>query len=367
MMSLGFVSAPARQMRAATPYGSARARNHLAAVVLVASTAISLAFTVLRSSILPEKFSYDAEFIQAIARGSHHQMPGESFGSIGLIYRAMHLQDSEIAAGVLSIGVFLALVLLGAARLEPGDRARYLLLCAPAIILAGIFYGTYNKELVVAVVILVALSRRPRRFDLVVSGAAAACGVFFREYWLLIAAMYVGLQIVRGRNVTVRRLVLLVAAGAVVLVLAFNVVLGVDVDHYRQLVNSGRVGSADAQTAIGRLYGNTSIPGQVVNYLLSLSAVLTWFPLVAHGSIFYYAAIAYVVPLNLLMVRRWMTSREGADRFASVASLWVSFVFVQATFEPDFGSLLRHSVVFFPVVIAALMDGRSRAREGSVP
>lgn len=332
-----------------------RARDHGAALVFLSATALATLITLLRDRLLPERFSYDAAFIRAVALGSNRQVAGESYGSIGLLYRLTGLAENEVGAGLLSLAVFLALIAAGARQVAYGKRAVYLILCSPAIVLAGVFYGTHNKDFIVGLIVLLSLVRRPRRLDWVLVAAMLGYGMYFRQYWLLVAAFYVGVTVMARKPLRRGQLVILVVSAAVAMVLAFNVVLGVDVDHFRMMVNASRIGSPDAQTAIGRFFAETSLAGQSVNCLLAFVAVLTWFPLALHGSLFYYAAIALMVPMNLLMIRAWMHGNARLVGLGSTVALWVSFVFVQAVFEPDFGSLLRHTVVFIPAMLAVIV------------
>ena len=170
--------------------------------------------------------------------------------------------------------------------------------------------------------------------------------VVFRNYWLLVALAFVAFRIVMARRFSISAFAITAAVGLLAIAgVAFAVFLRVPPDHFRTLVNASRIGDPDAQSIIQPfLEGNSLLIG-IANVGLTLIFLILPLPLLTAGTAYYWI-------IAVLLASVWcrfflgIAQNAGAPvRPASVeraVCLVGAFVLIQAFFEPDYGSALRH-------------------------
>jgi hypothetical protein len=325
-----------------------------------------LAFVALFRGALSAKYSADSELIRRIAQGMEAVGDDKAYANIGELYRLLGLGDSPTLAGVLGYCVF-GLAVLPAAR---SARARHagpaeLVVAAASLVLAAVYLGVYSKDVVLVAVAALAMAgyRDPLRESLFV-GCLLGYAALFRDYWFLVAGAYVALRVLTARRLSVARVAVVAVLTLVALTVAFDVVLGVSVDSFRDAVNVHRVGSADAQTIITPILAGHDLAAEAVNAVLILATLYVPVVLAAQGGAFYLLAAGLILTIWVLVFRSLDRIPADPQRGVPVRRmlcLVFALTFVQAIFEPDYGSYLRHLTPLLPVVLYALLSVRAAA------
>jgi hypothetical protein len=215
----------------------------------------------------------------------------------------------------------------------------------------------------VVIVTLLVLKFSPGRWWVIVATMAVYAAVF-RTYWFLIAALTAGLIVLahRRRDSARRYLVRLFGLAQVFLIIfcvAAPLVIGRSANTFRSDLNANREGAIDAVTIISPFVGGDSPVNSYINAVLTqISLVIPW-PLLMKGSQYaIYAVGIFALWMTLLIttVRGWkrlsQMDRHGVHIGLSV--LWAVLT-VQAIFEPDYGSYLRHLTPMLPLILAVTL------------
>lgn len=292
-----------------------------------------------------------------------------------LVYRFLGLAADEKLASifgyVVSISVFIVALkkTANSAYAWPG-----LVLVFVYPILAAVYLAYYSKDVVVAFVILCILmvgDRVGKKYDVFISGVILLYGIFVRQYWILLAAVYLLYRFVRldKRNAGIRLTTAIVTAA--VLSYLIWAIQGVSPDYFRTSVNEYRVGSDDASSMITRYVDLPDPLGGVANIALTLVFLVAPVPLLSLGGAYYFASFCLFVlvwvPIFLMPKGDSIPSVPEAHLLESRCfALLVGFLTVQALFEPDYGSALRHVTPLIPCVFILLARGKPAFRIGSL-
>lgn len=330
--------------------------------ILWAASALLMALiTASLRLLLPAKFFYDSAHIADIARRGLAVGQGDrSFVSVGEFYNILRLQDSPQLTAALSLIALLAIHSVVFLRLARSGRIPLpgLLVLVGSLAICTVYLTSYSKDVVVLLVSAACLIA-PRRLggDLVVVGAVLVYALCFRDYWQVVALGYVALRVV---DLLVRRrwIGLLVPVALIVLVAVGYWAAGHgSITSARTLANAARAGSADASTMIAVFVPLPEPWGGIVNSVITLASFVLPVPLLAKGSL-YYAAVAVVFTLFwITMCSTWLrrpARSAGAVLAARALSLVLAFTAVQALFEPDYGSALRHLSPLLPLLAMAV-------------
>lgn len=397
-----------------TPAVSLSARTAAFDAVLVSAIGLGFIIVLLRDSLFPPKFSYDAARIRALADGTGFSVGDTSYDVSAAFYRMIGLATNDTAAALLGYSLMVLAILIVRVRARQFAPSLWAVVAlAAAAVFGAIYLGTYAKDILIVPIGVLALIPS-RRFggDALLVAAMLLCGLGYREYWLLVAVAYVACRVLFLRKLRLRHIILIAVAGVLAISLAFAVILRVDPDHFRTIVNAGRVGSADAASMIMPFVSLPQPVGGTVNAVLTLLTLVFPLPLVLQLDA-YHVLSGLVIAAIMIPTVRAIPAVTGARGFAGdvaggvaggfagdvaggvaggfardvargvnpgfapgangssigvasarAASLLVAFLVVQALFEPDYGSALRHFTSFMPLaglVIWNAHEARSRA------
>lgn len=319
--------------------------------------------------LLPDQYSYDEGKIQAIAQGSDIADGDSSFQVVGDLYRWAGLAEMPTAAGLIGFATFCAMLFVVARPSRMVD-ARFVdwLLVFGIVVLGAVYLGDYSKDVFVLLVVAVFVfaPEEGRLGELLPIAALLAYGEFFRTYWYLIAAAYVVLRLL----LAVTRSFWVVLLEALVLLLALSVcfalVLGVPLDYYRDHINAERTVDSTGSLIDGVIPGSNPLSGYV-NSAYVLANFVVPISLVVRGSLLYILVGAFLAVLWVTFGRRvhrgLRAASLGAPQLRAVAVV-VAVTVVQAVFEPDYGSYVRHAT---PMLILVLYVVLSAPRHAHAP
>lgn len=347
-------------------------------VLLLAGSAVVVASRF--RDALEEKFRLDAAYIEATLGIPDASLdPADPFRNIALIYRALGLGHAPDVAAMVAIAVFGAAVFAAVrwnelARLTPVG----LVTITACYALALIYLAQYSKEFVsLLLVTLVLVLRRGPWSEFLLVGAMIGYAITMRPYWGIVVALYVLGRILlpRMRGLLPVLVGVLVIYGALQLV--FNNFLGEALSFSRTAVNTLR---AEINISVGSLIVDF-LPDQPAlqwlnAFVVFLSLIAPW-PLILDGSSTYLMMAIVLVFLwglvgwSIRRLQREQAAGLGRETVFSASSsraplsertpraeravaLLVALVVVQAVFEPDYGSYVKHIVPMLPLFLALL-------------
>lgn len=326
----------------------------------------NLLVTVLASYVLPKRFFYDAVVI-ALDKGNEIGFMG-SYPLTILFYKITGLRYLPFPiVGLIQFPILMyVLYKIGIPtdfeKLNIKNVIVYL-----GILLIAIFMSMPSKEFItylfVSLVVFSFLNKH-------ISFRTALCtalfllaifGAFYRPYFFLIpiiAIVMYGASLVNFKN-KILTVIFYGLLTAIFLSLCYGVVSG----HFfseisREVVNSSRISSADANSSIISPIKPDSWYGETVGIVygfLSVNVPVNGFKYIFSPQILLFV-IWQLFLFYILLVR---FSRCIQDRVKYKKELWIllilfAFFIVQGVFEPDLGSAVRHKIGVFPLIYFAL-------------
>ena len=347
---------------------------------VVALTGAAVAVASRFRNFLEEKFTLDAIWIQATLNIPDPSLdPADPFRNTAFVYRILGLADLPDVAAMAAIAVFG----VGLAAISV------------SYVLALIYLAQYSKEFVsIVLVALVLLLPRGSIPEVVLVGAMVGYAITIRPYWGIVVVLYVVGRILLPRVRGLVPVLIFVVATYGCLQVVFNKILGETLSFSRVAVNSMR---ADIHISVGSLIVDF-LPDHVglqwLNaFLVFLSLLFPW-PLILGGSPTY-VVMAVVLGFlwglgawSILQIqreraavrrgRRAQSARraprggalrallsERTPRPERAVALLLALVIVQAIFEPDYGSYVKHMVPALPLFLALLPLSPNHTTSGS--
>ncbi|TIC88385.1 hypothetical protein E8D34_05525 [Nocardioides sp. GY 10113] len=307
---------------------------------------------------LPGNFGDDDLKIQQIAQGTL-VVSDKAFEAVASVYSAVGLADHAFLAGLFSFGLFFLVQL---AIIRPRELARahgfVLALVVGSVVIGGVFLGQYTKEIVtLSVVLVIGLSRRRSiNVEMAILAAMLTISIGVRRYWLLVLVVYLAFRYLHRRRVALRWHLVLPMAVWSVLAVVFLVRLGGPLDMYRARANS-REHRLGTNTIIDPLFGGD---GPFVGFLNTVGAavelVLPW-SLLTVGAV--YAVVGALIALLWMQFfscyRRFVRMGTPDVVQERIYSLVPALLTIQALFEPDYGSYVRHLTPLLPLMALAML------------
>ena len=318
-------------------------------------------FAAVNRTFLPDKYFADSDHLQGLALTATGPSP-DSFITMAWLYRSVGGFAAPVVTQLITLALFFALVFrcagwLEIARFGPTELVLFCFGGAEA----AIYLAQYSKESLVVLIVL-ALAALPRALWGDVLFLALACGYAYliRNYWFIIAVLYVAFRLLlRTRKPS--RLVPLVALAMLAMALGTSVALGVNLNSFREAV--AQTNSLYATTAIQDYLPVAGPFGGAANALCTLVLLIVPVPLLFAGSPVYlvFAGLMTLLWLTLFAVVR--TGMRGGwfrtdTRLSRAVSLLLAMVVAQAVFEPDYGSYIKHLTPLLPLFFAPLLAWR---------
>lgn len=323
----------------------------------------------MKGHVLPAKLFLDAATIHEYMRGggvSDWQI-GASYPNTGKLYMLLHLRSVLTVTTVQTVVVcVLFWRYLKRIRVVSWTDAAIIWLFGAA---CSIYLTQFSKDFFTFLLCAGFVECCSSRKKLMAWTAVALLyAMMFRSYWFLVICGFWAFYVVAWWLRSPLALLAAFASMLLALAIAFEVILGVPLDHFRQTINMDRIGSINAQTLIPAYVHGGSISTQWFNAMIVAGSFLLPLPLVLLGDV-YHATLACVllfVSVKMLSaVRRAVSGGMGRDGWAC-ASLLLAFLLIQSVFEPDYGSAVRHLCGLAPAVLylvtrsprLAQVDGR---------
>lgn len=319
---------------------------------------------------IASRFTADSEKIQSIAQGLATYQD-KSFTFIGRLYAFLGLAHNSGLAGLVGFVAFV-IVLWAVVQTNYPRMADWqsLIAIVASLGFAALYLGQYSKDVVelgVTAIAGVGGRRQPHMREFWLVTGILLIAVLDRTYWVIVLAAYLAFRWVLDRRHSPRRILLEVLIGYVVLAIAMLVLSHHGLDYGRTSVNTARLGTP-VNSLITEPFGGGLFVAGLLNSLLTAVYLIVPIPLIFMGGT--YMAVAVIIVLmwlgvlsSLVRYVRQSQVRDGVLEMSIAMAL--GLLAVQAIFEPDYGSYVRHLTPLMPLIVIIPM--RTRALIPSAP
>ncbi|PFG37382.1 hypothetical protein ATL41_2141 [Flavimobilis soli] len=318
---------------------------------------LGFVLVLLRDDVLPPRFLADGLLIGEIARG--RAQADDSYVNVAMVYRFLGLGTRPLLAYTVgySLAVFAIFLAWRRSKVDARTWQGVAIICS-AVLLAAVYLGYYSKDVFVTPIAIAALVLPIGRWsNAALLALMVAYGYWFRQYWLVVAAVFLVLIFVL-RRFRPRSLPAWGMAGSAGLSLAVFVVLDASANSFRSSVNAGRV-AEDVGTRIDPFVNLVEPLGGVVNNVLTYWALILPVPVLFRGGIYYFAIALFIAFIWIVLYRAVRHLEVGEDPLVvRCVGLSVALLVTQSLFEPDYGSALRHLTPMLPLVACAVWRGQ---------
>lgn len=225
------------------------------------------------------------------------------------------------------------------------------------LVLFTLFYGAYSaqfsKELVIFIMLDVVLLISPLKFfNKTFAIFVILYGTYFRTYWLLIYVCSIVFFYIFNSSKLNKLFKSLLYFGTVIgMEVVYNLLTGNFLSDARYTVNSFRIEDLYTNTIINNPLINNSIVTDFLNFLYGLINV--FIPIDGIHSvneIIYYVWIWVIA----ILCFKYIKNSEGHKDYKLYFVL--AMITIQAFFEPDVGSMLRHQIILIPILLLMLNE-----------
>ena len=317
---------------------------------------------------LPEKYTFDSQKIQAIAQGLVY-FEDPSFQVVGDLYRVIGLAEFSLLAGLANCGLYgvLAFTVVAMSSDKELNATSFFYLGVMAVCNA-VYLTQYSKEFfqMPFILVIALIIGRGKGRPIAIAVTIFFYALFFRTYWALTGATFLFLSIYKNR---VGEKWVVRTATLTVLILALipfgGNLIGLDVTTIRANLNAGRLGEEFAVTAISTPFESKNLA------VLGLSQVILALELIVPLTLFKSGDLQYFL-IGVGIASIWGVylakglRHKSEDPKSQLVVLLAAFLITNSLFEPDFGSLLRHMTVLFPLMLMGAWN-RELTQSASTP
>ena len=328
--------------------------------------------------ILPEQYFYDGELIRSLLKAELNPATAfDTFINTAWVFAVLGFNadtDPEITAissFILAFVPIAACVFAGMRRIQLGSS----LLFSAWIAVGSIYLGQLSKEIIalwfVALILCVIGLKRPIAWLAFTIPLVYAIG--FRPYWLLIAAFWFLFWWLSYRCWNFSLKAIFLYGSMFTTSAAYYSYRNEHITEIRNRVNELRIGSDVAQSIIVNYLPNSSILHDVVNWNISWFFILFPIPVLQFLEplqiLFFLLTVSTTIFVYLFVVNfrieLTMSTPSQRRRIRACVTFLMAFTLVQAIFEPDYGSVLKHMTNLLPMLGYMLFIGRWSIKNAS--
>lgn len=325
---------------------------------------IAAKFLILK--ILPSKYLFDSNHIIDICNGAngYGDKAYEFTASIFTpLVKLLHINNAK--TGSIILGVILNPILLLVMYKKLPWNINFIdciLISLLLLLLLNVYVFNVSKDLVQFVIDLIALFfikkiKNQRIQTLLVSLTFILFSFVFRSYLAIIGILYLYIKSFNNKHID-KKVFLLFTACLFIVITAYlfycNNFLFNSIFNNRDNTNKYRLDSENAQTIINNLINKDGYIFEIINYIINLIRLIFPIELILRGNILYLLFLIFnILTFITIYLQRDKIKKDSV--LNSIFTLFISFIFVFALFEPDFGSFLRHFIpIAFIMVIVCL-------------
>ena len=335
-------------------------------VVLLVFVIMAVLAKVFLMYILPGKYLYDSQNIINLCNGNGWINPakGYSFSMHFYNFLVWSCDIYDANKGSILIGLIsnLILIFFFYIKLPKNLDIKNVLYLSIIVFLLNVYVFNISKDfiqlLIDLLLILVLTKVKNKHISLFISVLILLFfGYFFRVYLNLIALVFI-LLVVLNNLFNDKRMVV-VMGFVLFIIITFILYYGFyslfnDIFNSRELTNAYRIDSEDANTIIANAIPGNNYFAEIINYLINLFRMILPIELLFKGNALYIFFFIFII-YSFLIVFKKMGTIKTNYRLSNLFFFFLACVLISVLFEPDFGSYLRHFVVYAFVSITAFI------------
>lgn len=358
---------------------SKKTRENNRAAALAAIVPVAIVGKIVALFILPEKYFYDNGRMVSMLTGGNldswggYQSTVDIFAKIDFFHFTT-MTEWSLALG--AVGTVILLIMVSKVKEMSISEVCYTLMAAG---LLNIYVFNIGKEPVQMTYFLCALIVIMLPFDnntLKIIGCAL---VFywesntFRSYYILMAVMCIGFWIVFSifrrivKNMTSFKIVLAIAMCAIAMLGLIFMSQFVDKKSYDEVMDAKfSHTNVGATTDITNWVGDENDAGNYGNFMINyvINGIRMMFPVeLLIKSPGYFPFVIYQVFLLVYWIRAIKNIKTINNHGLLALICFTSYIFGSFTFEPDFGSWVRHEAASFPVFYVLAFEDLCKKEE----
>lgn len=310
--------------------------------------------------LLPDRFFFDEATIVDLMKDAEDWSQADSYSNTAYFYKIIGITGEGVPLSILSFTVamgviyFLWLVLKSA-----GTRTittTQIFVITYFLFVQSVFLGIIGKDFIVFLLVAAfwALSKRGLMAFCSWLILASIYAAFFRTQWFIVIVLLLTFLFFIRRGAGIKKVIFIALLFIIALGVVFQSALGVDLDHFRVIVNSERVegGAEDIRTIINPIFSSGGLLS-IANVIITLGMLLVPIPLLAFGELYYLASFLAIALIHFGIGRSYVLTRSENRTFRDDAIFALVFAFLvsQSLYEPDYGSYVRHLAPLAPLMI----------------
>lgn len=195
----------------------------------------------------------------------------------------------------------------------------------------------------------------------------------YRNYYILVVAFSFFSYLLIGKYLT--RKVIITKFDLVKIVLAFAIVYMAVIVYAKYFDQEAydcfayfNQRETVAKTDLSGFFHSEVLPIMAVDYILLVIRMLFPIELIKLGPE-YFLYVIYQIMISIITIKALINIKTNEKIKMYAIYIFMGFLFASATFEPDFGSWVRHEAVVLPVIILMadlFEDKKSRTIEGEM-
>lgn len=313
----------------------------LSKLIFIFYALFSFIFFTIGQNFIPPLFNQDGKTIRIAMLGG---IPG-SYGAAADFYKLIGFgyNSSDLSVELFSWIVYLISLYL-IFKICNGDiiSGKAILLLTVYTVSFGFYYATFSKDIILLIFTFIIVSiylKKGCYFHIPI--ILFIYGAIYRQYWIIIAVMFFAISMFNLKKIKIS----FVFYMTIVIIYLYEFFIGTYITDTRVGVNLGRI----ANTTINNLLPNNSYITDLINYVYVLASMVL--PIQGIGS---FNGIIYYLWIWLLTIIFLINKRKLNIKFTY---LFLIYLNIQACFEPDFGSAIRHMMPLILIVFISIYRG----------
>lgn len=179
--------------------------------------------------------------------------------------------------------------------------------------------------------------------------------LFYRIYYILIIGFFVVVYLIcekfllKTNKINKKTVFKLLIILAFVYFIMLNIIKGIDIASYDELIRV-RTRSGQAHTQMVNIFKSTNLVLFSIDYFIMIIRMMFPIELLIMG-VKYIPYVFYQILVSYFMINNFVSIKKISATKKIAVYLYIAFLLASATFEPDFGSWVRHEAATIPVLL----------------
>lgn len=192
----------------------------------------------------------------------------------------------------------------------------------------------------------------------------------FRAYYVLILIFAILLQIlckifiIKKDKINYKHIIKIIVILGVSYFILLNIVKIISPTHFNELLRV-RLRTSSAASDMRSLFNSTNLIIFTIDYLIMLIRMLFPIELLPLG-IKYLPYVLYQLVITFFTIKSIKNIKSNSKEKNIALFIFMGFLFASATFEPDFGSWVRHEASTFPIMLIVAEISRKEQKDGGI-